>query len=134
MPSWNRCRWGGDLGSASREELRRHAAQLSALLPRPRPRASDAAVAETSAALHARLTPLDESGSACETREVEVRRFDVDRVSFDHGAPLANRHAVVVLEGACLGRLVAEVQLSWCRYRSGGVYTSGGRVVRIRGA
>jgi hypothetical protein len=86
-----------------------------------------------SLAVTARITPLDAQGSPGEPCDVDLQQFDSRRLTFAHRLPLADRRAVVSLEAPQLGQLVAEVDLSWCCYREGGGYTSGGRLVLIRG-
>ena len=81
-------------------------------------------------ALTARITPLDARGPG-ESREVRLADFSERGVAFEHLCPLAQRRAMISLEGPGLGRVTAEVDLSWCRYREGGGYTSGGRFVQV---
>ena len=63
----------------------------------------------------------------------EVKDIDERGITFHHSQPLHDRSALVVLEGLNLGRLAAEVDLSWCRFSSRGQYTSGGRFVQLVG-
>ena len=81
-------------------------------------------------ALTARITPLDGPGAG-ESREVRLANFSERGIAIEHGGPLAERRAVVSFESPALGRIAAEVDLSWCRYQPGGRYTSGGRFVQV---
>jgi len=85
------------------------------------------------ARLRAHLVPLDEHGNPGASCRVEVKDFDERGITFQHSQPLHDRRALVVLEGLNLGRIAAEVDLSWCRFSSRGQYTSGGRFVQLVG-
>ncbi len=62
---------------------------------------------------------------------IVVKEFDKRGITFQHPQPLHDRRALVVLEGLNLGRIAAEVDLSWCRFTRRGHYTSGGRFVGL---
>lgn len=83
--------------------------------------------------IRAHLVPFDEHGTAGPSRQIEVKDFDERGISFHHPQPLHDRRALVVLEGLNLGRIAAEVDLSWCRFSRRGQYTSGGRFVSLVG-
>lgn len=83
--------------------------------------------------LHAYLVPQDEQGNSGRSCQIEVKDFDERGITFQHPQPLHDRRALVVLEGLNLGRIAAEVDLSWCRFSSRGHYTSGGRFVQLLG-
>ena len=80
--------------------------------------------------LEARLAPLDQQGQPEAARSIEVKDFDEQGISFHHESPLHGRRAVLVLNSPQLGRLAAEVDLTWCQFNRTGRYTSGGRFVR----
>lgn len=81
-------------------------------------------------ALTARITPLRDGGPG-ESREVRLADINERSLAFEHPRPLAERRAMLSLESPALGKVTAEVDLSWCRYRPGGHYTSGGRFVQV---
>ena len=83
--------------------------------------------------LQAHLVPFDEQGKTGPSCQIEVKYFDERGITFHHPQPLHDRRALVVLEGLNLGRIAAEVDLSWCRFSSRGRYTSGGRFVQLVG-
>jgi hypothetical protein len=83
--------------------------------------------------LQAHLVPFDEQGKTGPSCQIEVKDFDERGITFHHPQPLHDRRALVVLEGLNLGRIAAEVDLSWCRFSSRGQYTSGGRFVQLVG-
>ncbi len=83
-----------------------------------------------SQAMTARVTPLD-GGVAGEPREVRLADVSERGLTIEHAGPLAERRAVVSFESPRLGRIAAEVDLSWCRFQSTGRYTSGGRFVQV---
>ncbi|MCA9257771.1 MAG: hypothetical protein KDA61_01170 [Planctomycetales bacterium] len=120
--------------SALRNELRIAAGRLTSWVRQRRQALSVADVADVAGdatILAARLTPLDARGMPGETRDVALHSVDERGIAFDHRLPLADRRAMVTVESPQLGRIVAEVDLSWCRYRTGGGYTSGGRFVQL---
>ena len=78
----------------------------------------------------AQLTPLDDQGQPEPASLVRLSSCDRRGISFEHGRPLSARRALVTMDDADLGRLEAEVQLSWCRFNHTGHYTSGGRFVQ----
>ena len=63
--------------------------------------------------------------------KIEVKDFDEWGITFHHRLPLDGRRAMLVLESARLGRLAAEVDLTWCQFNRTGRYTSGGRFVQL---
>jgi hypothetical protein len=79
--------------------------------------------------LEAHLVPFDEQGKTGPSCQIVVKDFDERGITFQHPQPLHHRRALVVLEGLNLGRIAAEVDLSWCRFSGRGQYTSGGRFV-----
>ena len=79
--------------------------------------------------LEAHLVPFDEQGKTGPSRQIVVKDFDERGITFQHPQPLHHRRALVVIEGLNLGRIAAEVDLSWCRFSGRGQYTSGGRFV-----
>ena len=81
--------------------------------------------------LHAHLVPFDEHGKTGPSCQIVVKDFDERGITFQHPQPLHDRRALVVLEGLNLGRIAAEVDLSWCRFSGRGQYTSGGRFVQL---
>jgi len=81
--------------------------------------------------LQAHLVPIDEQGNPGPSCRIDVKDFDERGVTFHHPQPLHVRRALLVLEGLNLGRIAAEVDLSWCRFSRGGQYTSGGRFVQL---
>ena len=81
--------------------------------------------------LQAHLVPIDEQGKPGTSCQIVVKDFDERGITFHHPQPLHDRRALVVLEGLKLGRIAAEVDLSWCRFTSRGQYTSGGRFVQL---
>ena len=81
--------------------------------------------------LQAQLLPVDEQGCTGASFQIEVSDFDERGITFHHPQPLHDRRALVVLEGLKLGRIAAEVDLSWCRFSRRGQYTSGGRFVAL---
>ncbi|MGI9427844.1 MAG: hypothetical protein ACR2NM_04255 [Bythopirellula sp.] len=81
--------------------------------------------------LQAKILPVDEQGSTGPSFQIEVSDFDERGITFHHPQPLHGRRALVVLEGLKLGRIAAEVDLSWCRFTRRGQYTSGGRFVAL---
>jgi len=83
--------------------------------------------------IQARIALFDKQGQLGPSYPVEVKDFDERGIAFDHRLPLTDRRAMVTLEGPGMGRLVAEVDLGWCRFNRGGQYTSGGRFVRVLG-
>jgi|GEM_PF-3807762 len=85
------------------------------------------------ARLRAHLVPLDKWGKPGPSCRIEVKDFDERGVTFHHPQPLHDRRALVVLEGLNLGRIAAEVDLSWCRFSRCDQYTSGGRFVQLVG-
>jgi len=85
------------------------------------------------ARLHAYIVSQDEQGKPGRSCQIEVKDFDERGITFQHPQPLHNRRALVMLEGLNLGRIAAEVDLSWCRFSSRGHYTSGGRFVALVG-
>ncbi len=92
----------------------------------------------SSVGLEARIVPLDEqgltgSGLTGKSYPVELKDFDERGITFHHPQPLHDRRALLVLEGLNLGRIAAEVDLSWCRFSRSGHYTSGGRFVQRAG-
>ncbi len=80
--------------------------------------------------LQAHLVPLDAQGETGPSCQIVVKDFDERGITFQHPQPLHDRRALVVLEGLNLGRIAAEVDLSWCRFSGRGQYTSGGRFVQ----
>jgi hypothetical protein len=117
--------------AVARLDLRRDLGRLLSWVHALRDLGLDQPHHEESLALTARLTPLDAAGLPDETRDVCLQAVSERKIAFDHLRPLANRRAMFLLEGPNQGRLVAEVDLSWCRYRQGGGYTSGGRLVQV---
>jgi hypothetical protein len=89
-----------------------------------------AVFAHASSAEFARITPLDEWGRPGLVSLVRLSSCDRRGLSFEHPRPLSARRALVTVDDANLGRLEAEVQLSWCRFNRMGHYTSGGRFVQ----
>jgi hypothetical protein len=83
--------------------------------------------------LQAQVVPLDAHGTIGSASRIEVKSFDERSITFQHSQPLHDRRALVVLEGLNLGRIAAEVDLSWCRFSRGGSYLSGGRFVHTSG-
>ena len=83
--------------------------------------------------LQAHLVPFDEQGKTGPSCQIVVKDFDERGITFQHPQPLHDRRALVVLEGLNLGRIAAEVDLSWCRFSGRGQYTSGGRFVQLVG-
>lgn len=81
-------------------------------------------------ALTARITPLGASGPG-ESRDVRLADLSQRGLAIEHPCPLAQRRAMLSLESPALGKVTAEIDLSWCRYRAGGRYTSGGRLVQV---
>ncbi len=81
--------------------------------------------------LQAHLVPFDEHGKTGPSCQIVVKDFDERGITFQHPQPLHDRRALVVLEGLNLGRIAAEVDLSWCRFSGRGQYTSGGRFVQL---
>ena len=81
--------------------------------------------------LEAHLVPFDEQGKTGPSCQIVVKDFDERGITFQHPQPLHDRRALVVLEGLNLGRIAAEVDLSWCRFSGRGQYTSGGRFVQL---
>jgi len=115
-------RWNREL------ELRR---LVSAAVAKSRNSGSADDLSHTSVVgLEARIVPLDEYGLAGKSCQIELENFDERGVTFHHPQPLHDRRALIVLEGLNLGRIAAEVDLSWCRFSRGGQYTSGGRFVQ----
>ncbi len=83
------------------------------------------------ASIQAHLVPIDAQGNPGTSCRIDVKDFDERGVTFHHPQPLRVRRALVVLEGLNLGRIAAEVDLSWCRFSRRGQYTSGGRFVQL---
>ncbi|MCA9231138.1 MAG: hypothetical protein KDA57_10825 [Planctomycetales bacterium] len=83
--------------------------------------------------LHARLTTLNEQGQPGTTQSIVIKDFDEQGVTFYHQSPLSSRRAILMIEKPPLGRLAAEVDLTWCQFNSTGRYTSGGRFVQLAG-
>ncbi len=83
--------------------------------------------------LQAHLVPFDEQGKTGPSCQIVVKDFDERGITFQHPQPLHDRRALVVLEGLNLGRIAAEVDLSWCRFSGRGQNTSGGRFVLLVG-
>jgi len=83
--------------------------------------------------MEAHLVPFDEQGKTGPSCQIVVKDFDERGITFQHPQPLHDRRALVVLEGLNLGRIAAEVDLSWCRFSGRGQYTSGGRFVCLVG-
>lgn len=116
---------------ALRDQLRRDALRLAATV---RPRCTGSPLDQHApVALRMRVTPLEEGGAVAETREAALHWIDAERLSFCHGRPLAERRAVIAFECPELGRVVAELELNWCRYAEDGRYISGGRFIDIWG-
>ena len=80
--------------------------------------------------LSALIAPIDPLGRWESSQAVEVQDFTERGLTFQHTNPLRERRAVVVLESVDLGRVTAEVDLTWCRFTRSGKYLSGGRFVR----
>lgn len=93
--------------------------------------AAVAASTDAAASLSARIVPLNENGQPGPSQAVEVQNYDHRSIKFQHELPLQVRRALVVLEGSSLGRMAAEVDLSWCRFSRSGKYTSGGRFIQL---
>ena len=127
-------RLSGDLPAPSRQsqiEIRR---LVSAAVAQHRhPSQTDNPSYTPSAGLRAHVLPLDRQGQMGPACQIEVKDFDERGITFHHPQPLHDRRALVVLEGLNLGRIAAEVDLSWCRFSHGGQYTSGGRFVQLVG-
>ena len=112
-------------------DLRR---QISAALaPHLQPSLAGKYSHTSDSSMKAHLLPLDEHGQAGQQCQIEVKEFDERSVTFQHPRPLHDRRALVVLEGPNLGRIAAEVDLTWCRFSGRGQYTSGGRFVSLVG-
>ncbi len=79
----------------------------------------------------AQITPLDASGTPGTSHSVRLKNFDKHGVTFYHRRPLCGRRALVSIESPQIGRFVAEVDLSWCRFSRRDNYTSGGRFVQL---
>ncbi|MCG8450204.1 MAG: hypothetical protein MI725_11585 [Pirellulales bacterium] len=106
---------------------------INSVKMRQRLAAAVASSNDAAASLRARIVPLQESGQPAQSQAVEVKNYDHRGIKFQHEQPLHARRALVVLEGSSLGRLAAEVDLSWCRFTRAGEYTSGGRFVQLVG-
>ena len=87
----------------------------------------------SSQAVAARIVPLDDRGEPGPESQVELNSWDGRDISFHHQLPLSARRALISVEDEDLGRLEAEVSLSWCRFNHMGHYTSGGRFVQPAG-
>jgi len=97
----------------------------------------------TAAMLRAKIIPIDAEGRPGRSHPVEIENVDRHGITFQHELPLSDRRATIVLEGPVLegpvlegpgsSCLTAEVELSWCRFRRVGHYTSGGRFVAHAG-
>ena len=66
------------------------------------------------------LLALDEQGEVGTSCRIEVKDFDKRGITFQHCRPLHDRRALVVMEGPNQTRIAAEVDLTWCRFRSWG--------------
>jgi len=88
---------------------------------------------DNASAVRARIALLSDQGQLGPSHQVNVKHFDQRGIAFDHRLPLSARRAMVTIEGPGMGRLVAEVDLGWCRFNRGGQYTSGGRFVQVIG-
>jgi len=104
-----------------RDQLSAAAAELRAWSKTETPRKSF---------LRARLTPLGEHGQPAASHSIEVKNVDQQGITFTHRLPLDSRRAMLVVESPSMGRLAAEVDLTWCQFNKAGRYTSGGRFVR----
>jgi len=122
--------WSKNIGQ-SELELRR---QVSAAVAQYcSPDFADAYPLTPRSRLEAHLVPFDEYGKTGPSCQIVVKDFDERGITFQHPQPLHDRRALVVLEGLNLGRIAAEVDLSWCRFSGRGQYTSGGRFVQLVG-
>jgi len=80
----------------------------------------------------ARLTPLDEDAEGGEP-PVSVQLTDISRrgVGLAHADPLPYRLVQIAVEGLTGAAPILVVRLQWCRFRSPGVYESGGQIQRV---
>jgi len=90
-----------------------------------------ASATDAASSLRARIIPLGKDGQSGRSQAVEVQNYDPRGFKFQHRRPLHDRRALLVLEGSSMGRLAAEVDLSWCRFTRSGHYTSGGRFIQL---
>ena len=88
---------------------------------------------DTPRSLRAQIIPLSNDGHSGRSQAVKVENYDQHGIKFQHPLPLHDRRVLVFLEGISLGRMAAEVDLSWCRFTRAGQYTSGGRFVQLVG-
>ena len=92
-----------------------------------------ACATDTARSLHAQIIPLSNDGRPRRSQAVKVENYDQRGIKFQHPLPLHDRRVLVFLEGTSLGRMAAEVDLSWCRFTRAGQYVSGGRFVQLVG-
>jgi len=106
-----------------RDQLSAAAAELQAWSKAKTP-------SRSTSSLRARITPLGEHGQLAASHPIEVKNVDQQGITFTHRLPLDSRRAMLVVESPRMGRLAAEVDLTWCQFNKAGRYTSGGRFVR----
>jgi len=106
-----------------RDQLSAAAAELQAWSKAETPRHSKSS-------LRACITPLGEHGQPDASYPIEVKNVDQQGITFYHRLPLDSRRAMLVVESPRMGRLAAEVDLTWCQFNKTDRYTSGGRFVR----
>lgn len=113
--------------------LRRQVSAAVAKLRVPCDHGPAATKSVPSDSLQARLSPIDQRGRWKSSLAIDIKDFDERGVTFYHQLPLSDRRAMLVIESPQLGRLAAEVDLTWCRFNCAGQYTSGGRFVQLVG-
>lgn len=106
---------------------------VNSLQQRKQLSAAVASLIEDTSSLRAQIMPLNEDGQYGPAQQVSLKHYDQRGLKFEHEQPFRSRHALVVLEDRELGRITAEVDLSWCRFSRDGKYTTGGRFVQLIG-
>lgn len=79
------------------------------------------------------ITPLDAYGMRGRSRRVQITSIDHRGIAFNHERPLAARRVLLTPEDPASGAAEVVLNLTWCRYLPGGLYSSGGRYGRAYG-